>query len=144
VVIQVGKKKMTLVLVGLIAVIVLFGGVKARTEEKPFSSLTVNDISEVTFSVNYYGTVGVLNEYEIKELVSILRKTVTYNQNNSHNLYEGGQDLTFNITKTDGTKINIMGHISTIVIDGKGYETKDKSLEVLHKLGSSLEWDRDR
>lgn len=34
-------------IVGLIAVIVLVGSVKVRTVKKPFSSITVNDISEV-------------------------------------------------------------------------------------------------
>ena len=132
------KKAILLTIIILILVVGGFFLFRTLSEVKPFSDLSAGEISEVTFSVNYYGTIRALDEHEIDELVSILRKVATYSQDNSHANYNGGQNLTFNITKTDGSEVSIMGHASTIVIDGAGYRTKSKSLEELRRFGNSL------
>ena len=110
----------------------------ALSGDKPFGDLSVHDISEVSVSVNYYGVVHALSDLEVNELVKTLRKVVIYERNDSHSLYAGGQDLTFNIIKTDGSELSVMGHISTIVIDGIGYDTNEKPLGELHRLGGSF------
>jgi len=139
------KKLLVIIIIVVIILVCSVFVFRALTEAKPFNSLSASDISEVTISVNYRGTVLTLNENEINELVGILRKVVVYNQVHPDRFAAaGGQNLTFNVIKTDGNTISIRGFdTSIIVIDDMGYETKERPLGELHRLGSNLEWDSD-
>jgi len=136
-----------ILIITVIVVMILVGGVfvfKALTEEKPLNSLSASDISEVTVSVNYYGTVLTLDEHELNELVEILRKVVIYDRVHSDRYAAaGGQNLTYNISKTDGDIVTITEIDTDIIsIDGVGYRAKVKPLGELQRLSSRLEWDK--
>ena len=113
------------------------------TEERPFRDLSASDISEVTVSVNYYGTVLTLSDNQAKELVAILRKVVVYDRVHSDRLaFAGGQNPTFDIKKTSGGIITVLGFGSDIIIiDGVGYGAKERPLGELQKMYDSLGWE---
>ena len=134
--------------IGLINMLPIFNGVDVdipgasgaiieESDTKPFLYLSADDISEVTVELIPPFVSHVLNRYEIKELTNILHDVEIYEQDDSYNHYYG-QAVNFVITKTDGSKIEIIDYNPFIVIDGVGYRTKYEPCEELNKFANDI------
>ena len=85
-------KRKTLIFLFIIIGIVITIGIymsKAFIGSRPFSNLSVNDISDATVEVNPPFVKYSLNDTEIQELVMKLKNIVIYNQDNSYTQYDG-------------------------------------------------------
>ena len=129
------------ILISLLVITVIIIGVflfRFLTEDRPFRSLSENHIEQITVSRNYGRTLHILNEEDIIELVKILQRTVIYNRDDSHTLYGGANLLVYHILKTDGSNVDVMPFMSTIVISGIGYNTNENVLDELLNFEKNL------
>lgn len=129
------KKVISISLIIVLICIILIG--KGLTGTHPFKNLTVEEITSATVGIYPPDTEAELNSQEIEALVEILHEVVIYDQDDSYAEYNG-QAVVFEITKTDGTIININAFNPFIIIDGVGYKTKYDPCEQLNRLGNNI------
>lgn len=104
-------------------------------DKKPFSELKTEDISSV--SVTLLPPNKTIQISNINEFVQYLKDVVIYEKDNSYTEYNG-QNVTFTIIMTDGTKTDIMAYNPFFVIDGVGYQTKYEPCEALNQYANEL------
>lgn len=132
-------KKKAVLLAGTVILLVcgaLIG--KEMIETKPFKDLSKNDIAEVTVKLLPPDTAFTVNDEEVKELVEILNRVVTYREDDSYTEY-AGQAAVFTIIRTDGTQLTVNAYNPFIIIDGIGYRTKYGPCEELNSFANRLE-----
>ncbi len=103
--------------------------------KKPYKDLDATQIASVT--VHLTPPDATVQIVDIEEFVAYLKDVVIYNQDNSYTEYNG-QGVTFTLTMTDGTQINIMAYNPFLVIDGVGYKTKYGPCEALSNYANML------
>ncbi len=103
--------------------------------KKPYKDLDATQIASVTVHLTPPDTT--VQIIDIEEFVAYLKDVVIYNQDNSYTEYNG-QGVTFTLTMTDGTQINIMAYNPFLVIDGVGYKTKYGPCEALSNYANML------
>lgn len=104
---------------------------------KKLRDLELQDIASVSVLANPPGKEAELGEAEIAQLLEILDTVVVYNKDSSHNEYDG-QWVEFDITKTDGTQIEVAAYAPFLIIDGVGYQSKYESCQKLNGLGNRV------
>ena len=110
-------------------------GFDAFSGKKPYKDLDSTQIASATVRLQPPNTT--IKIVEIEELVTYLKDVVIYNEDNSYREYNG-QIVTFTLTMTDGTQINIMASNPFLVIDGVGYKTKYEPCEALNNYANML------
>lgn len=105
--------------------------------QKPFRTLTKEDIKEATVELYPPNITEELDEKEIESLVKILKKVVIYDEDNTYTEY-AGQAVIYKITKKDGSVIKIQAYNPFLIIDGTGYKTKYEPCEELNALGNKI------
>lgn len=124
-------------LIPVIACLLVLISVMSFRGTRPFTALTVSEISSVSVQLLPPDTILELNDTDIEELVSILHTVVIYNKDNSYGDYNG-QAVIYTITKTDGTQTVVQAYNPFLVIDGTGYKTKYEPCEKLNRLGNEI------
>lgn len=131
------KKK---ILIPVLCALALAGGVLAKLYligTKPLRGLTTGEVTSATVELYPPDATLELTQEEIKELVPILNRVITYQRDDSYGEYVG-QAVIFTLTKTDGTQLRVQAYNPFIVIDGEGYRTKYGPCEELSQLGNDL------
>lgn len=131
------KKK---VLVTALCALVLAGGVLAKLYligTKPLRGLTIEEVTSATVELYPPDATLELTQEEIKELVPILNRVVSYRRDDTYR-ESSGQAVIFALTKTDGTQLRVQAYNPFIIIDGEGYRTKYGPCEELSQLGNDL------
>ena len=103
--------------------------------KKPFATITVDDISQV--SVQLLPPDKTVEVVEIEKLVAALNDVVVYGKDNSYKEYDG-QAVIYTIIFTDGRTMVVNAYNPFIVIDGIGYKTKYEPCERLSQIANSL------
>lgn len=135
------KKK---VLIAALCVLFLAGGILTKLYligTKPLRGLSANEITAATVELYPPDATMELTQEEIKELVPILNRVVTYRRDDTYR-ESAGQAVIFTLTKTDGVHLRVQAYNPFIVIDGVGYRTKYGPCEELNQLGNDLLRDR--
>ena len=118
-----------------VVVVVGFRILAARRGQRPFRSLTVDQLSGATVEVTPPGTPAILSHQDLQHLVGILRKVTTYQEDNSYQA-SGRQMVTFTLTLADGTEHTVTACAPWLVLDGVGYRTSHEPCLALSTLGS--------
>lgn len=128
------------VLVTALCALVLAGGVLAKLYligTKPLRGLTIEEVTSATVELYPPDATLKLTQEEIKELVPILNRVISYRRDDAYR-ESTGQAVIFTLTKTDGTQFRVQAYNPFIVIDGEGYRTKYGPCEELNQLGNDL------
>lgn len=128
------------ILLAVLCILVLVGAVLAKTfllGKKPLKSLRTDEVSSATVELYPPDVTLQLTEDEIKQLVPILNRVVTYQRDDTYGEY-CGQAVIFTLTRTDGTQLRVQAYNPFLVIDGAGYRTKYGPCEELNALGNKL------
>lgn len=137
----IGVKKKHIIVISVavvfIMVIITMFCIKSFLGKKPWKDLSVDEIANVSVTLTPPGVTLELNKFEIEELVKILHTVVIYKEDNSYT-ESSGQAVTFIITKTDGTQMNIMAYNPFLVIDSVGYKTKYEPCEELNSFANQI------
>lgn len=105
------------------------------TGEKIYESLSETEISYAT--VHLIPPDKTIQIEDVNELVGLLNDVVVYEEDNSYTEYDG-QGVTFTLTMTDGSQIEIMACNPFLVIDGVGYKTKYEPCAALNAYANGL------
>ena len=135
------EKQKVLLILGIcmavvgILVIVLIPIVKRGKGSRPFENLTGEEIASVTLEIVPPGKrIPVEN---LTEFVELLQKVVVYEKDSSWEDY-AGQSVKFEILMRNGTEKIVVAYNPFVVIDGVGYQTKEKPCEELGAYANSL------
>lgn len=131
------KKKL---LLAALCALVLAGVVLAKLYligARPIRGLTVEEVTAATVELYPPDATLELTQEDIKELVPILNRVVTYQRDDTYGEY-CGQAVIFTLTKTDGTQLRVQAYNPFIIIDGVGYRTKYEPCEDLNQLGNDV------
>ncbi len=102
---------------------------------RPFENLTGEEIASVTLEIVPPGKrIPVEN---LTEFVELLQKVVVYEKDSSWEDY-AGQFVKFEILMRNGTEKIVVAYNPFVVIDGVGYQTKEKPCEELSAYANSL------
>ena len=119
-------------LLGLVVcVVTLFGALISgcTAGERPFEDLTAEGIADVSIVELPSNQRTTADSGEIRGLVEILHKVVTYKEDNSHQEM-GGQVRIITIVKEDGTETTVGVFGPYLIIDGIGYKVKNEASEL--------------
>ncbi len=130
------KRKLIILAIILVIVAALFMIYKPWGE-KPFKDLSVDEIQSVSVKLVPPDETFSLSADEIEELANILNTAIIYNKDNSNNMY-AGQAVIFEITKNDGTILEVNAYNPFLIIDGISYKTKYEPCEELNSLGNRI------
>jgi len=81
--------------------------------------------------------ITITDEKNISELVAILNRVPTYEQDDSYNEYNG-QWVEFELTMADNSLKTVVAYNPFIVIDGIGYKTEYEPCEELNAFANSF------
>ena len=96
--------------------------------DKPLEALTADKI--VSAQVDRQPPDESVNITDISGLVKCLRSATVYEQDDSYREYNG-QSITYTLTMEDGTQKTVMVYSPFIVIEGIGYQAKERSCRQL-------------
>ncbi|MFI3225891.1 MAG: hypothetical protein R3Y09_00665 [Clostridia bacterium] len=129
------KKLIILAIVLVIAAVLLM--VYKPWGEKPFKDLSVDEIQSVSVKLVPPDETFSLSSDEITELTNILNLIVIYAEDNSYDQY-AGQAVIYEITKNDGSVLEVNAYNPFLIIDGTSYKTKYRPCEELNSLGNRI------
>lgn len=131
------KKK---VLIAVLFALVLAGGVLAKLYligDRPLRDLELGEVTTAIVELYPPDATLELTQEEIKELVPILSRVVTYQRDDTYN-ESCGQAVIFTLTRANGTQLRVQAYNPFIVIDGVGYRTKYEPCQDLNQLGNDI------
>ena len=102
---------------------------------KPFKGLVQEEI--LLASVTIIPPNKSVEIIDTEELVECLQEIVTYNKDDTYKEYSG-QAVTFTLSMSNGSEIEIMEYNPFIVIDGISYKTKYEPCEKLNSYANNL------
>lgn len=118
-----------------VVLLVVFFILTARRGQRPFRSLTVEQLSGATVEVTPPGTPAILSQQDLQDLVDILQKVTIYQEDNSYQA-SGRQMVTFTLTMTDGSEHTVTACAPWLILDGVGYRTSHEPCLALSTLGN--------
>lgn len=127
-------KKITALVLALVCVLGLAVCFKTAGK-KPYEDLSEAEISYAT--VHLIPPDKTIQIEDINKLVGLLNDVVIYKKDQSYTEYDG-QGVTFTLTMTDGSQIEIMACNPFLVIDGVGYKTKYEPCEALNAYANGF------
>ena len=128
------KKKRFIMMIICVAAVICIVGIHF-VGRKPFKKMKSSDIVSATVLLEPPDEKIVITD--VSELVEDLNEVVIYNRNQSYHNYVG-QAVTFTLTMSDGTQMNVMAYNPFIVINGIGYKTKYEPCEKLNQYANRL------
>lgn len=129
------KRKITFVVLAIVVISII--GYMIFSGSKPFADLKTKDIKEMVVYLGPPDITLAVNEDEIANIVTVLNTVVIYQKDTAMEPL-AGQDITFTITRTDGTQIIVQPLGDLIIIDGVRYKTKYKPSEKLNRIANEL------
>ena len=125
------KKKLFIIFIFFICICSVF----IFYEHKPFKSLKSSDIISAEVCLSPPDKSVPVNDLDT--LVDCLNEIVVYNEDKSYKEY-AGQAAIFNISMSDGSKVEITAYNPFIIINGKGYKAKYQPCEELNMLANKI------
>jgi len=106
--------------------------------DKPFDTMSANEIAQVTVYAIPPDEEATLTEAEIASFIPLLQNLKVANPKAS-TAGLGGQTVKFTVLKTDGSTIEIsnIGNVK-IIIDGKNYKADYESAEALNNFANKV------
>lgn len=117
-----------------VVVAVGFRILAVRHGQRPFRSLTVDHLGGATVEVTPPGTLAILSQQDLRDLVDILQKITIYQEDNSYQA-SGRQMVTFTLTMVNGTECTVTACNPWLILDGVGYRTSHAPCLGLSTLG---------
>ncbi len=128
-------KKYMILIVTLLLVILVSVRLFTSTDDKPFKEIEFSDVVSVTVSIPPSDSLIYITE--MKELITLLKDIVIYNEDSSYE-EQRGQAVIYSLMMVDGTENKIMILNPFVVINGVGYKTKYESCEKLDIFANKL------
>ena len=127
-------KKITLFWVVLCLVFAIVGCSRDKSE-RPFEDLVAEEV--LSAEVCLMPPDETLRIPDTDELVALLRRVVTYEEDNSWREYNG-QSVIFTLKMTDGSQREVIAFNPFVVIDGVGYRAEYDTCEPLSRYANEL------
>ncbi|MCD7903112.1 MAG: hypothetical protein LUF91_05010 [Oscillospiraceae bacterium] len=105
------------------------------SEKKPFRNLDAAEIVSASVWLSPPDeTVPIMN---LNESADYLHEIVIYQEDNTYTMYEG-QGCVLTMTKTDGTRLQVMAYNPFVIIDSVGYKCRYEPCDALCRYANRL------
>ena len=128
-------KKLILALSAVLCLALATCGISSAAGERPFRGLDAEDISCATVTLTPPDRT--LRVEDTGRLAELLSGAVIYNRDDSYTEY-AGQGVTFALTLSDGTELDVTAYNPFLIIDGTGYRTEYAPCEALNAYANEL------
>lgn len=128
-------KKLILALSAVLCLALAACGISSAAGERPFRGLDAEDISCATVTLTPPDRT--LRVEDTGRLAELLSGAVIYNRDDSYTEY-AGQGVTFALTLSDGTELDVTAYNPFLIIDGTGYRTEYAPCEALSAYANEL------
>lgn len=107
------------------------------TEQDIIKGITADEVKNIVVKADPPGKKVKLTRKEIIEFTGLVNNVILYEKTGCYS-ETFGQMVTFNITKTDGTKIELIEINPFFVVDGQGFFTEYKPCEIINQFANRV------